>query len=220
MATTDGQDRPPRLALEEWGRVAARSWETQAKLAQEALDRAVRLASSSRSSLPTLDPDALAAASEEYTDFVNRAVGLSLAYADDMVALLQQTGRRLLEDVQPVSTGHDASGSSASPVVLHGAVGSTLVTTVTLANHQLQAHDVSFEVGPLTGPRGAFMPTTRLVPAILTVDPGAEAQVELSLDLPADQFEPDEVYSGRIVVRGGDDAVLVLSVRTDPAVQE
>jgi hypothetical protein len=205
-----------RLALEEWGWAVARTWEAQAALARESLERVIALAQSAQGSVPGLDRDALTAVSQDYAEFVNRAVSLSLTYADDMATLLQSAAARLVKDVQ----GQPAANAAQRPeihLVLRGAVGSSISTRVTLANHQPREHAVTFEVGPVTGPAGSFAPSLRVQPSVLTLGPGEEAEIELSLDLPAEDYAAGQSYSGRVTVRGGDEAVLALTIKTDPA---
>jgi hypothetical protein len=210
-------DAPEQVRLaQEWGWMAARTWEAQAALARDSLERVIALSQSAQASVPSMDRDALAAVSAGYADFVNRAVSLSLNYADDMAALVQTTATRLLQDVQ-AGPGRSASNGPSIHVLLNGSVGTSIVTRVTLANHQPREHDVTFEVGPVTGPRGSFAPSLRVRPAVLTLAPGAEADVELTLDLPAEDYEPAGTYAGIVTVRGGDEAVLALTIQVDPA---
>ena len=215
MSTRPDPPGQVRLALEEWGWMAARTWEAQAALARESLERVIALSQSAQGSVPTLDPEALTAVSRGYAEFVNRAVNLSLTYADDMSALVQGTATRLLQDVQG-GPGLSPSTGPAIHVVLHGAVGSSIVTRVTLANHQPREHDVTFEVGPVTGSGRSFAPSLRVQPSVLTLAPGTEAEVELTLDLPAEDFEPGGTYRGRVTVRGGQEAVISLTIEVDP----
>lgn len=204
-----------RLALGEWGWMAARAWEAQSALARESLERVIAMTQSAQSGVPGLERDVLAAVSQDYAEFINRAMGLSMSYADDMAALVQRTATRLLQDVQG-GPGGTASPDPAMYVVLGGAAGSSIVTRVTLANHQPREHDVTFEVGRVTGPDGSFAPSLRVEPSVLTLGPGAEAEVELTLDLPAEDYRPGCTYSGRVTIRGGDEAVLSLTIQVDP----
>ena len=215
MPTRPDAPQQVRLALEEWGWAAARTWEAQAALARESLERVIALSQTAQGSVPGLDRAALTAISQDYSEFVNRAVGLSLAYADDMAALVQGTATRLVQDAQG-RTGSRESGPEIQ-LVLRGAVGSSIRTRVTLANHQPREHDVTFEVGPVTGSGTSFAPSLRVQPSVLTLGPGAEADVELVLDLPAEHYEPGQTYSCRVTVRGGDEALLALTIQVDPA---
>lgn len=200
-------------AIDEWRRMASGAWEAQAALARESLERMTEL-SQSVPSAPGLDRAAVTAVTREYADFVNRAVGLSLGYADDMAALVQSTAARMLEDVQAGSRGA-ATSVQTIPMILRGHVGSTITSRVTLANHQAVTHDVTFEVGPVVGPRGSFAPSLRLEPAVLTLEPEQEAAVELHVELPAEHFDPGATYSCQVAVHGGDEAILSLTIQAE-----
>lgn len=212
MATRSRSTDQLLQGVDAWERVAARVWDAQVGLAQESFERLMSLAESLPGA-PGVDGPALVTLGRGYADFVNRAVGLSVGYAEDLATLARETAADLLST--ETRSGPRSAHTRTIPVRLRGAVGAAVTTRITLANHQPDRHTVTFELGPVTGPHGTFAPDLRVDPSVLSLTPDEEASVQLTLDLPPEHYEPGGTYSCAVTVHGGDAAILALSIEVD-----
>jgi hypothetical protein len=89
-------------------------------------------------------------------------------------------------------------------------------TPITVANRHGTAQDVGFDIGTMTGGGSTFTPPVRLDPATLSLAPGEEGTVVLSLELAASLFRAGERYRCQVRLVGGDDLVLDVSVMVSP----
>jgi len=208
-------------ALSDWSRLVARSIEGQARLARGSVALARRVAVNDEGRGSAAGRAYLDSLGREAAHYWTEAVALGLGYADGLLSLAQDTAARVLDDVDaaagptPVRPDGGDPGVRRIAVALAGIVGSEIATKVTVANNQPRRRAVKFDVGVLTGPDGPFHPPLHLEPASLTLPAGEEGTVGLRLEMRPDLFTRGETYRGEIRVHGGDEAILVLSVRAE-----
>jgi hypothetical protein len=121
-----------------------------------------------------------------------------------------------------------ASPDGAEPLVtvtLAGPSGSTATASLSITNTTGQRAQISRRVGDLRRPDGvgpSFVPAIAFAPDTLELGPNDEGTLTLSLQLDAERYDADVLYTGSLSLMGGSDVPLeielrVLATRPGPA---
>jgi hypothetical protein len=92
-------------------------------------------------------------------------------------------------------------------------LSNSLPLKATLSNNRGATRRVEFEVGRFSGPSGPFHPHVTFDPAHSILGPGEERQVSLRIQIDPKDATAGDVCHGEVRILGGDDVVLVLTIR-------
>jgi hypothetical protein len=214
MSTSHERDQTPDEAWSQWTGLIARSMEAQARLARDANDVLRRAGAQTQIPASLLDRDQLEAWGREGLTYWNDLVTLGIGYANNVISVTQNAAGRFLQDVDAVarpSAAHVAP--TRVPVELAAAEGDAITTHVTVSNNRGATRRVEFEVGRFSGPSGPFHPHVTFDPAHSILGPGEERQVSLRIQIDPKDATAGDVCHGEVRILGGDDVVLVLTIR-------
>jgi hypothetical protein len=212
--------------------LARQALQSQATLAKQSLElgRATLSGDVDRSSTSRAYLDAV---SREGARYWREAGALGLDYASELMALGTRSAARIISDASSAGAGtRSRQGATArhgsappappseqddgvrrSVVRLRAAVGQTAQATVTVVNRHPRARRVELEPSELRDATGtAVALTLRVDPDRVTIPAGGEHQVRIEADLDDGVVQPGERYVGTVVVSGGDEATLEVTV--------
>ncbi|NYG06659.1 hypothetical protein BJ986_001146 [Phycicoccus badiiscoriae] len=213
--------------------LARQALQAQAALAKQSLElgRATLSGDVDRSSTSRAYLDAV---SREGARYWREAGALGFDYASELMALGTRSAARIISDATTAGSGarsrrgpvgtHNGSPPPAPPpvaddavrrasVLLRAAVGQTAQSSVTVVNHHPRARRVELEPSELRDATGTVVAVTlRVDPDRVTIPAGGEYQVRIEADLDQDIVQPGQQYVGSVVVSGGDEATLEVTV--------
>jgi hypothetical protein len=213
--------------------LARQALQAQANLAKQSLElgRATLSGDVDRSSTSRAYLDAV---SREGARYWREAGALGFDYASELMALGTRSAARIISDATTAGAGSrahrptaGAPHSTAPPapphdeddgvrrarVLLRAAVGQTAQSSVTVVNRHPRARRVELEPSELRDATGTVVAVTLTVdPDRVTIPAGGEYQVRIEANLDEDVVQPGEQYVGRVVVSGGDEATLEVTV--------
>jgi hypothetical protein len=214
MSTSQDRIPTPDEAWNQWTGLIARSMEAQGRFTRDATEALRRAGAQTDIPASLLDRDQLEAWGREGLQYWNDLMSLGVGYVNNVVEVTQHAAERLLRDVdvamRPSSTHVVVD---RVPVELSGVVGEPITTQVTVSNTRGAARRVEFEVGRFSGPNGPFHPHVTFDPAHSTLSPGQERQITMRLEIDPKEVVAGDVCRGEIRIVGGDDVVLVLTIR-------
>lgn len=213
--------------------LARQALQAQAALAKQSLElgRATLSGDVDRSSTSRAYLDAV---SREGARYWREAGALGFDYASELMALGTRSAARIISDATTAGAGsrprrrsadtHNGTAPPAPPqdeddgvrlarVLLRAAVGQTAQSSVTVVNRHPRARRVELEPSELRDATGTVVAVALTVdPDRVTIPAGGEYQVRIEANLDEDVVQPGEQYVGRVVVSGGDEATLEVTV--------
>jgi len=150
---------------------------------------------------------------------------LWLNYASDVLAAGSRASHSVLHDVGGAAHPrhrHDGETASAAAkplaLLLSGPLGASASGTVTVANKHPDARRLVLKPGPLRDASGQPVAGEIAVkPKTIQLEPGAERNVTVSVDLDAVALSADQTYESTIEVTGGEEAEIRVTVRPQAA---
>jgi hypothetical protein len=215
MATSGDRIPTADEAWNQWAGLVARSVEAQARLTRDATEALRRAGAQTEIPASLLDRGQLEAWGREGLQYWSDLVTLGVGYVNNVIAVTQQAAGRVLQDVEVATRSSTAARPTTQriPVDLAGRAGEPITTQVMVSNSRAVTQRVDFEVGRFTGPNGPLHPHVTFDPAHSTLAPRQERQVTMRIVIdPADAGTGD-VCHGEVRIVGGDDVVLVLTLR-------
>ena len=226
---TDTNNTDETLArITELARQALQSQSTLAKQSLE-LGRAALTGDVDRS---TAGKAYLDAVSREGARYWREAGALGLDYASELMALGTRSAARVISDASTAGATRVRRGATDarngaprapapepddglrhSHVLLRAAAGQTAQATVTVVNRHPRARRVELEPSDLRDATGTVVALSLEVdPERVTIPAGDEHQVRITADLDAAVVQPGQQYVGSVLVSGGDEAMLEVTV--------
>jgi len=214
MSTSQDRTPTPDEIWGQWTGLVAKSVEAQARLARDAADVLRRAGTQTEVPASLLDRDRLQAWGREGTQYWNDVITLGMGYLNNVIAVTQNAAGRFLQDVDAVARPTNGMAAPARvPIELNGSEGQPITTQVTVSNTRGATRRVEFEVGRFSGPNGPFHPHVTFDPAHSILAPGQERQVSMRIAIDPKDAAAGEVCHGEVHILGGDDVVLVLTIR-------
>ncbi len=215
MSTSQDRSQTSDEAWSQWSGLIARSMEAQARLARDASEVLRRAGAQTEVPASLLDRDQLEAWGREGLTYWNDLVTLGIGYANNVIAVTQNAAGRFLQDVDAVARPSSSARLAPTrvPIDLPATEGEPISTQVTVSNSRGATRRVEFEVGRFSGPNGPFHPHVTFDPAHSILAPGQERQVALRIEIDPKDAAAGDVCHGEVRILGGDDVVLVLTIR-------
>jgi hypothetical protein len=150
---------------------------------------------------------------------------LSFTYAEDLIQLGSDIGSAVVDDLRsamrPAPVRRDSRSGSESTrvpaeVTMSGALGSTAFALVTVANRHPRARRITVTPSAVVDSKGEFVDAQiEADPATVTVPPGQQADVALSVVLSDLALQAGQDYSATIEVAGGEEATVPLLIHVN-----
>jgi hypothetical protein len=169
--------------------------------------------------------DRLVAANQ--TELAHDLSSLLVRYYEAVLDLNRSYVDRLFDQLTWAASARSPSGEhdgapaaepppAAVELVLTGRAGGAAEAGFAIENKRPEPAEVTFLVSDFTGPNGeAFRPELDIEPPRFHLAPQAERRVTLTLHLDPEHFKPGGRYRGEVLVRGGEDLELHLSVEVE-----
>jgi hypothetical protein len=206
--------------LSRWLDLVRAAYDTQVRLGKEYADVA-RAAFTGRVDQGAVGRVYLKSAQREADQYWRAVSGLWFNYASAVLAAGSRASRAVLHDVSGAvrqrphnaATSAESAESARHDVLLTGPLDGTASGTVTVANSHPDARRFVITPGALLDSSGNPLPVQVAVkPRTVSLEPGAERDVTITVELNAAVFAAGERYTSVLAVSGGDQAEIQVAV--------
>ena len=122
-------------------------------------------------------------------------------------------GQRSSAAPEPPPAAEQTGAGPVVPVLLRAASGQVAQASVTVVNRHPRQRRIELDAGQLRDATGTVVALElRVDPDHVTIGAGEEHHVRIEADLDPDLVRPGQRYTGAVVVTGGDEATLEVTV--------